>query len=382
MIRWKKVSAELMTDPVSYIDSTLPGAGCRDQGYYLREPHSTVTDEQRSVVATLALSFAKVEDRCPIAADLLRVCAFLDADAIPEELFQAGAEELEETLALVANDRLKLTSAIDEASRNSLLLRHPQSRTFSLSRLAQVALQYEMEEAERRRWAEVAVRLLNSAFPLVEYDNWSHCARLVPHVQEIAKAIDKFDFVFPEAARLLHQAGYYLLECAQYEKAEFLMRQALQMDETIFGPAHPRVATVLNNLATLLKDTNRLAEAELMLRRALQIDENHFDSDDQSVAVDLNNLATLLQITNRVEGAELLMRRALQIDRTIFGSDHPRVAIDLNNLATLLKDTSRLAEAEYLLRRVVDIFEKSLGPDHPYTRIGAENYKAIRHEFM
>ncbi|MBL8206442.1 MAG: tetratricopeptide repeat protein [Blastocatellia bacterium] len=370
-----------MTDPVSYIDSTMPGAGCRDQGYYLCEPHSIATDEQRSVVARLALSLAKVGERSPMAADLLRVCAFLDADAIPEEIFQAGAEELEETLAVVTNDRLKLTSAIDEASRYSLLLRHPQSRTFSLSRLAQVTLQYEMEESERRRWAEVAVRLLNRAFPLVEYDNWLHCARLVPHVQEIAKAIDEFDFVFPEAARLLHQAGYYLLERAQYEKAELLMRQALQMDETIFGPDHPRVATVLNNLATLLKDTNRMAEAELMLRRALQIDENQFGSDDQIVAVDLNNLATLLQATSRLTEAELLMRRALQMDEINFGPDHPRVAINLNNLATLLKDTYRLAEAESLLRRVVDIFEKSLGPDHPYTHIGAENYNAVRHEF-
>lgn len=371
-----------MTDPVSYTNGTTPGAVRRDCSLDLCEQHPIATDRQRSVRTTFAFAFAKVKDHSPITANLLRVCAFLNADAIPEEIFQARAAEREETLTVTVDDRVKLTRAIDEASRYSLLLRHPESRTFSLPGLTQVALQYEMEEAERRRWAEVAVRLLNSAFPLVEFDNWWQCVRLVPHVQEIAKAIDEFDFVFPEAARLLHQAGYYLLECTQYREAEPLLRRALQMDETIFGSDHPRVATTLNNLATLLKDTNRLTEAEPLLRRALLIDETCLGLDHPNVAVDLNNLATLLQATDRMMEAESLLRRALQIDEITYGAKHPRVAMDLNNLATLLQATYRLAEAEQLIRRVLDIFMNAYGPNHPYTRIGVENYQAILHELV
>ena len=51
------------------------------------------------------------------------------------------------------------------------------------------------------------------------------------------------------------------------------MRRALAIDETSFGPEHPKVAIRLNNLAQLLQATNRLAEAEPLMRRALAIDE-------------------------------------------------------------------------------------------------------------
>ncbi len=58
-----------------------------------------------------------------------------------------------------------------------------------------------------------------------------------------------------------------------------MMRRALAIDETSYGPDHPDVASRLNNLAQLLKATNRLAEAEPMMRRALAIDEKGYGPD-------------------------------------------------------------------------------------------------------
>ncbi len=164
---------------------------------------------------------------------------------------------------------------------------------------------------------------------------------------------------------LANSVASTLYELGRYSEAEPLMRRALQIDETSYGPDHPTVAIDLNNLAQLLKDTNRLTEAEPLMRRALQIDETSYGPDHPTVAIDLNNLAQLLKDTNRLTEAEPLMRRALQIDETSYGPDHPTVAIDLNNLAQLLKDTNRLTEAEPLMRRALQIDETSYGPDHP-----------------
>lgn len=362
----------------SFTNSTRSDAGCGNQRYNLYAYYLT-KEAQRAATANITLAFAKVEERSPVAADLLRVCAFLKAEAIPEELFQAG-EGGQESVGGVVNDSLQLLTAINVASLHSLLRHQPEHCTFSLSRLVQVIVQAEMEESQKRWWAAGAVRLLNRAFPLVEYDNWSQCARLVPHALEVAKAIDEYDLVLPEATRLLQQTGYYLLERGQAKKAEPLLRRALQLDEIIFGANHPRVAIALNNLATLLNDTNRGAEAEPLLRRALLIDEANHGPNDPNVSIALNNLATFLQANDRLGEAETLLHRALQIDTSNFGPNHLRVAIDLNNLATLLLAAHRLAEVEPLLSRAVDIFERSLGPDHPYTRIGSENYKRLRLE--
>lgn len=368
-----------MINPRLFSGSRAPHAGGKNQPYNLATQH-LAPDEQQAGAATFAGAFAKVAESSPLAANLLRVCAFLQADAIPEEVFHAEEEEGEETFALVAHDSANLLTALGIASRYSLLRYHPEQRTFSLPRLVQIALQAEMEEAERRKWAKAAVRLLNHAFPLVEYDNWPQCARLVPHAVEVAKSIDEYNLAFPAATRLLQQTGYYLLERGQSKEAEPLLRRALQLDEIIFGSHHPRVAIGLNNLATLLNDTHRPAEAEPLLRRALLIDETNYGPNDPNVSIALNNLATLLQATERLVEAEALLRRALQIDTDNFGSKHLRVAIDLNNLATLLLAANQFAKVEPLLCQAVEIFEQTLGPDHPYTRIGAENYATIRCE--
>ena len=53
-----------------------------------------LVDHPESVTVTFSLAFEKVAGDSAAAADLLRYCAFLDADAIPEEIFSEGASEL------------------------------------------------------------------------------------------------------------------------------------------------------------------------------------------------------------------------------------------------------------------------------------------------
>jgi hypothetical protein len=55
------------------------------------------------------------------------------------------------------------------------------------------------------------------------------------------------------------------------------------------------VATVLNNLAQLLKAANRLAEAEPLMRRALAIFETSYGPDHPSTCTVRDNLAGLGQ---------------------------------------------------------------------------------------
>ncbi|MFO0776824.1 MAG: tetratricopeptide repeat protein [Nitrospira sp.] len=48
------------------------------------------------------------------------------------------------------------------------------------------------------------------------------------------------------------------------------------------------MATPLNNLAQLLQATNRLAEAEPLMKRALAIDETSYGPEHPKVAIRLN----------------------------------------------------------------------------------------------
>src|SRR5207302_10658956 len=63
-----------------------------------------VPDHPEPVATTWSLSFTQVEQRSPAAADLLRLCAFLHPDAIPEEIITEGAGYLGPELQAVATN--------------------------------------------------------------------------------------------------------------------------------------------------------------------------------------------------------------------------------------------------------------------------------------
>jgi len=153
-----------------------------------------------SVTVTFSLAFKKVADDNPAAADLLRVCAFLEADSIPEEIFSEGAKNLGEALSAIAESPLGLSNAIEEATRFSLLQRQPEARTLSLHRLVQAVLRDEMGGDSGRMWAERAVRAMNEVFPDVVFSNWPSCDRLIAHTQSLTSLIDESSFEFPGSA--------------------------------------------------------------------------------------------------------------------------------------------------------------------------------------
>jgi hypothetical protein len=65
------------------------------------------------VATTWSLSFEKVELANPAAADLLRLCAFLAPDAIPEAIITEGAQHLGPHLAPVGADLYLLNQVIE-----------------------------------------------------------------------------------------------------------------------------------------------------------------------------------------------------------------------------------------------------------------------------
>ena len=65
----------------------------------LAKHHGLIEDHPESVATTWSLSFEQVEQKNPAAADLLRLCAFLAPDAIPEEIITQGAAHLGPQLA-------------------------------------------------------------------------------------------------------------------------------------------------------------------------------------------------------------------------------------------------------------------------------------------
>ncbi|HEX6185517.1 MAG TPA: SEFIR domain-containing protein, partial [Pyrinomonadaceae bacterium] len=162
----------------------------RTQGADLRRRRGEhVSGHPESVEITFSLSFDKVEAASPTAADLLRACAFLAPDLIPEEIFTEGGTHLGDLLAATVNNRLAFIDTVKETLRYSLMRRDPDQRALSIHRVVQDVLKDTLDEATQRQWAERVVKAVNQVLPEfdeTDYSEWHRFERLIPHAKVCA----------------------------------------------------------------------------------------------------------------------------------------------------------------------------------------------------
>ena len=320
-----------------------------------------------TVTKTFAFAFEQIEHEHPAAADLLRLCAFLYPDTIPEELFtQESLDFLAQSPSLTLNSLL-FDEALATLRRYSLLHRDPETQTLTIHRLVQSVLKARMDQATYRQWARHAVRVVNRAFPDVkELTTWTDCQRLLSQALLCMTYIEQEALLSEDAGRLLHQTGAYLLECAQYEQARLYIQRAHDIRVQLFGATHPSVAESLNHLAELLYYQGSYAQAEQLHLQTLTIRQQYLEADHLDIATSLNNLAGLYWIQGRYREAEPLYQQALQIREKALGGQHLDVAETLQNLAYLYYNQEKYQQAEPLYQRALAISQQILGEDHAY----------------
>jgi tetratricopeptide (TPR) repeat protein len=322
-------------------------------------------DYPYSVATTWSLSFERLEQTDPVAADLLRLCAFLHPDAIPEEMIVAAAPYLSPRLQQIADDPALLDVMIGALRRFSLIRRNAETKTLTIHRLVQAVLRDAMDQEIEREWAEWAVHLVSHAFPADEFSNWLQCENYLPHALIGADLIEQWDMKFPEAARLLNRAGDHLYERGQYKEAESLCQRALLIREQVLGPEHPEVAQSLNSLAVLYMTQHLYEQVEPLCLRALSIQEQALGPQHTDVAVTLNDLAMLYYLQGKYEQVEPLYQRALSIFRG--GPETTRIylTVTINNLAKLYVTQGKYEQAELLMQQALTMREQELGREHP-----------------
>ncbi len=383
-----KISAGKLIDKLGVLPLALDQAGayiretqCGLAGYLeryethgyelLRERGTLLSDQDHpeSVAITWLLSFEKITAANPMAIEVLRLCAFLHPDSIPEEVFQ----DL---------DVLELDKALKVILHYSFLQRNPKTKILTIHRLVQTILRYEMDEATQRDWAEKAVRAVDSVFPtgLTDISKWSTCERLLPCAQTCVELIEEWELEFEEAGLLLSQIADYLYHRkADYDSTKLLLERSLAIREKVFGKEHPDVAESLNNLAELHRVQGNYDQAKPLYERALAIFEKVHGQEHPSIATSLNNLALLHKAQGNYEKAKPLYERSLAIREKVFGKEHPDIAESLNNLAELHRVQGNYDQAKPLHERSLAILEKVHGQEHPFVATSLNNLAGLHY---
>jgi tetratricopeptide (TPR) repeat protein len=362
-----------------------------------------------SVMATLQLAVKHIEQKHPAAVELLRACACLYADAIPEELLITGAPHLGPHLQQAEGDAYQFDLMFSALRSASLIERYPETHTLSIHRLVQAVLQDWIGPAAMQQWSVRMICVLAANFPEPDLAAWPQCERLLQSVLACVQWLDKTATSLPEAGSLLSKAGNYLLKRGRldesesvlaravalteqhngsdhatliplfllqselfhlqgkYRSEEHLLQRTLTLCKQHLGSSHAMTAEALNNLATTCYEQGRYEQAEPLFYQALHIQEQQQKSDQTEIANTLNNLALLYRDQEKFEQAEELFQRALLLREQSLGKEHPVTAITLNNLAIVYRRQRMYERAEPLYQQALQILTQQLGPEHPDT---------------
>ena len=159
----------------------------------LLDERSELAEHPHSVVKTILFSFQKLVQVNETAADMLRLCAFLAPDAIPEDLFTQGAASLGTLLDVVATKPYQFNQVLGEALQYSLLYRQPQQHTLSQHRLVQVVLKATLDEEACRLWASRAATLVAASISLLQEKHTQELDdRYLPHAHAVLQHIQQW----------------------------------------------------------------------------------------------------------------------------------------------------------------------------------------------
>jgi tetratricopeptide (TPR) repeat protein len=344
-----------------------------------------------SVATTWRTTIARLG---PLARAMLCLASFMAPDNIPIELVEIAGKPLtvpfmqrmlsltrsffrgifkrgteasmdQPTGARFSPSILSIRAALSDLADYSMISLHRDD--FSVHRLVQAVQVDSLIRSSQRTWAKRVVLALYCAFPEAKFSNFPLCARLHPHAKVASALVTRYRFRFSKAALLLNQLATYLQRRGQYEQAEALFLQALQVWRTsLLGKRQPNYASGLNNLANVYLEEGKYVAAEPLLQQALKITAGILGKNSSTYADYLNSLGVLYNKMGRPTAAEPLLQRALQIRRAISGEHHVNYGQSLNNLALHYIDQANYAAAELLLRQAAEIYRTVLGENDPY----------------
>lgn len=440
----KKITGELDGLPLAldqagaYIDETPCSLSeyldlLRMRGAELLSRRGGLRDGHPDPVATTwSLSFQKVEQQNPAAAELLRFCAYLAPDAIPEEIITQGAAHLGEILMPVAGDPFLLNQALEIIHAYSLMRRDPQTRLLTMHRLVQTVLREDIPLVQAQEWMQRAILAVTDVLSTGKRVDYERC---LPHALCCVSWVDHKALLSLEDLPLLDLVSVYLCDWRRYadrglEQARPLCQHAVAICEQHFGLTDPKTIVRLNMLAATYEwpADGLLEKARSLYRRTLTLCEEHLNPSDSATIDTLCYVAHFVYRTDGFSKSEkereelrILVNRAIPLAKASYkhlrNATHPKapallvtlshhffheldmyfhaevvgrkalemyeqqhdtadpmeMADCLRCLAFIHIDLVEYEEAEGFLQRALSLYEKHLGATHPTTLLATRD---------
>ncbi len=323
-----------------------------------------------TVASTWAVTLERVRRLSPAATDLLQATAFLAPEAIPEELVVQGAQHLSPALADLGgalNEGLALAELLAPLVGHSLIQRAQERRSFRVHRLLQESILCSLDDQALRRSLIGALEATNATFPLIDFDTWHDCTRLLPHAMSLTRHAREQALVSESLGRLCNQAGWFAYLRGYYREARTLLTQATDAWEGTLGSEDPRTLAAWDNLSIALLALGEATLARGHQERILAQAAETLGSGHPTTLRIMGNLGSTLRFLGDLEGARNFHEKVVNSLLETAEEDDPHLWEAQDALAETCRLQGDLDRALHLHRRILAARRLSLGPEHPDT---------------
>lgn len=326
-----------------------------------------------SVVTTWQMSFERIRQERPSAADLLSLMSFFNPQGIPEKTLRRHNRTVARVSALYDNggdcrtfdEDLNTLYAYSLITTTTTTTTAPaDTKMWEMHALVQFCTRVWLSSfSEPERWKGEFVELLAQDFPSGHYENWKQCEQLLPHVELLYEAEPASEQLLTAWAQVLTNAASYLWMKGNYQTAQAVVTEAVTARERVLGLDNDQTLTSVTMLALVLQDQGKYDEAEKLNRRALEGREKELGEHHPDTLASVYCLAYLLHPLERYAEAIELYERAYNGYVQKLGPQHANTIACGNYLSALQEEARQvaLAEGDNLAAHSQEIVVSALG---------------------
>jgi len=339
-----------------------------------------------SIFKTWMITVQQLEAQHPRAADLLWMMAFVNHQSIPRSLLidrsfiqktfdehtskaapNLGEEEATPKARLAMEYDLDEAIGVLRAYSFINILSTKQGEDYAIHRLVQLFSRYWLKDHRQTFliWESRMLAAVLREFPKKEYENWTKCAQLLPHVQGFVDSPYVSMLPALDLGSLLTVVSTYLRMKGQFFLAEEYINLAIKRLDKDLGQDDAATLEAKGCLALIWRDTDRLDEAERLLRFLIKTSIEVVGKEDLATTQINMNLGSVLRRQKKYDEAISLSRKCVSEFEKQKGPESTRTIESKMSLATTLGGTGQQAEALQLQKQVAKVLERRYDEDHP-----------------
>ncbi|MFA6569718.1 MAG: CHAT domain-containing tetratricopeptide repeat protein [Bacteroidota bacterium] len=179
---------------------------------------------------------------------------------------------------------------------------------------------------------------------------------------EVEKEFGKMDTNYVATIGSIAEIFYYQ---GKLDSAIYYGDIHLKICRTIFKSDHPDLANSIENMANFYKGKRNFEKAETLYIEVLELRRRIFKTDHPDLASSINSLAVFYGSFHNYKKAESLYTEALEMYRRLYKNDHPDLASSINNLAYFYDIRRDFIQAESLYLEALEMRKRLFKGDHP-----------------